>query len=340
MVASIIGPSACETQTFSPFAALHLSPVERKDLSVQVLVRTEPVVRLAARYPVSRTFAYQQARKASEALDATFEEPPESGERVLFQLPVTKNWLRQFILAQVLVGLHDEIYQGHRPVLVGLDARSLYGYLLADEDPADETTRGVHLLDLETQGLSPDRTIADGGRGLRAGQAAARRAEATAVELARDIRLLSDWMQGDILALAGLDVAERFQIWPSLVHQVAELQGLDPNQPAYWQREGALRKNLGCLLDPVRQAVRDIQAATPRASSLVENLNGRLRSYFFLRRQIGHGYLDLLRFFLNHRRFLRSEVSERVGKTPAQLLTGQPHPHWLELLGFTRFQRN
>jgi hypothetical protein len=81
-------------------------------------------------------------------------------------------------------------------------------------------------------------------------------------------------------------------------------------------------------------------AQTPRASSIVENLNYRLRSYFFLRRQIGHGYLDLLRFFLNHRRFLRSDRPERVAKSPAELLTGRKHPHWLEMLDYTRFRRN
>jgi hypothetical protein len=76
-----------------------------------------------------------------------------------------------------------------------------------------------------------------------------------------------------------------------------------------------------------------------RASSLVENLNSRLRSYFFLRRDVGPSYLELLRFFLNHRPYLRSAKSQRCGKTPAQLLTGQDHPHWLEMLGFQRFRR-
>ena len=40
----------------------------------------------------------------------------------------------------------------------------------------------------------------------------------------------------------------------------------------------------------------------------------------------------------NHRTFLRSHRPERVGKSPKELMTGQSHPHWLELLGFTRFQ--
>jgi len=34
--------------------------------------------------------------------------------------------------------------------------------------------------------------------------------------------------------------------------------------------------------------------------------------------------------------FTRSRRAERVGKTPRQLLTGQAHAHWLELLGFQR----
>jgi hypothetical protein len=75
----------------------------------------------------------------------------------------------------------------------------------------------------------------------------------------------------------------------------------------------------------------------PRAGSLVENLNSHLRNYFFLRRHIGNDYLDLLRFFFNHHLYARSNRPERVGKSPAELLSGNDHPHWLELLGFERF---
>ena len=79
-------------------------------------------------------------------------------------------------------------------------------------------------------------------------------------------------------------------------------------------------------------------ADTPRSSSLVENLNSRLRSYFTLRRHLGGSYLDLLRFFLNHRRFMRSRHAERQGKSPCELMTGQAHPHWLTLLGLGELQ--
>ncbi len=84
----------------------------------------------------------------------------------------------------------------------------------------------------------------------------------------------------------------------------------------------------------------DVQAMTdtPRCSSMVENLNSRLRNYFTLRRQLGSEYLGLLEFFLNHRTFLRSRVPERVDKSPKQLMTGSEHPHWLTMLGFGQLQ--
>jgi hypothetical protein len=89
----------------------------------------------------------------------------------------------------------------------------------------------------------------------------------------------------------------------------------------------------------VSTAVAEVARRVVRASSVAENFNSRLRPYFFLRRQLGPDYLALLQFFLNHRRFLRSEHPEREGKSPAELLTGQGHAHWLELLGYRRFTR-
>ena len=76
-------------------------------------------------------------------------------------------------LSGIRVGLHDEIFQGATPVLAGVDAQSTYCYLLAAEQHRDADTWGVHLLDAAEQGLRPDYTIADAGRGLRAGQKAA-----------------------------------------------------------------------------------------------------------------------------------------------------------------------
>src|SRR4051812_36420884 len=76
-------------------------------------------------------------------------------------------------LSGIRVGLHDEIFQGATPVLAGVDASSTYCYLLVAEQHRDADTWGVHLLDAAERGLRPDYTIADAGRGLRAGQQAA-----------------------------------------------------------------------------------------------------------------------------------------------------------------------
>ena len=56
-------------------------------------------------------------------------------------------------------------------------------------------------------------------------------------------------------------------------------------------------------------------AQIPRSSSLVENLNSRLRNYFTLHRHLGSTCLHLRRFFLNHRCFMRSRLVERIGKS-------------------------
>ena len=112
----------------------------------------------------------------------------------------------------------------------------------------------------------------------------------------------------------------------------------DEHCPTTLRRDAELHRRLGGRYRGVRDAVAEVAAGTVRASSVIENLNSRLRGYFFLRRHLGGAYLDLLRFFLNHRRFTRSEHPERVGKSPAELLTGSSHPHWVELLGYQRFQ--
>ena len=76
-------------------------------------------------------------------------------------------------------------------------------------------------------------------------------------------------------------------------------------------KEAALREKLRHHFHGLNAAVYELAKNVVRASSVIENLNSRLRTYFFLRRQLGPDYLALLQFFLNHRRFLRSEHAER-----------------------------
>ena len=148
-----------------------------------------------------------------------------------------------------------------------------------------------------------------------------------------------------LLAFAGvLDqklaaIAASFELPLPAVREVCLLHRKHKTSNAYWERWNQLHSQLSGKFCRVMEAVGKALEDTPRASSMVENLNSRLRNYFFLRRSLGDDYLNLLQFFLNHRQFMRSLKPERVGKSPKELLTRQPHPHWLELLGFERFQR-
>jgi hypothetical protein len=159
------------------------------------------------------------------------------------------------------------------------------------------------------------------------------------------VRALSNQRDQLLAFAAQLDqdlaaLAVPFQLPVATLREVFNLEALAPDSPARWPREAVLREQLGDRFWEVSMAIAELVHRTTRASSVIENLNSRLRNYFFLRRHLGPDYLALLQFFLNHRRFLRSERPERIGKSPNELLTGQRHPHWLEMLGYTRFSRN
>lgn len=316
-------------------------------------------------------------------------------------------------LSPIRVGAHDEIFQGEQPVLVGVDPHSTYCYLLAQEPGRDATTWGVHLLDLSARGLNVVHTIADAGKGLRAGQAEAwpgkpcwgdvfhaereagkatiyldnralgrigerdklerkmerakkraqgqsvskelalaRQHEAQAVQLADDMRLLAGWLHDDILCFNGPEASVRRELFDFVVlemkarehlapHRIApvrtalenqrddllafaeaidqqiqkiaahqqapveqvraafELLRLSPSAPQRWELNASLWASLGERYHAINQELAKLRDQIVRASSMVENLNSRLRRYFFLRREVGPDYLELLRFFLN-----------------------------------------
>ena len=496
-------PTAAHPRSTNSGPAHALGSQQRQRLAVAALAGTVPITELADQTHVSRRFVYRQQDIARKALNNAFDPPP-ADNAVLFHLPVTKHWIRQFTLGLVLIGhcplrgvvelfhdffdhnlslgtvhnivhsavararqfnarydlspvrigAHDEIFQNGQPVLVGVDVASTFCYLLHAEEHRDADTWGVRLLELQDHGLRPDATIADAGRGLRAGQALAwpdtpcrgdvfhalrdlgqlvrfldnraygvvdacdqqqrrmtrakrhgrgntqskrlalvRQEQDRAIALADDVSVLIDWLRDDIFAVAGPDhptrgqlfdfvvaelesresrcphqigpvvgalrnqrddllafaaaldqqlaaVAKEYEVSPALVREVLAVSASAERCPATWQRDAELRRRLGSRYRGVQDAVAEIASGTVRASSVIENLNSRLRGYFFLRRHLGDAYLDLLRFFLNHRRFGRSEHPERVGQSPAELLTGSSHPHWVELLGYQRFQHN
>ncbi len=100
-------------------------------------------------------------------------------------------------------------------------------------------------------------------------------------------------------------IAQSFHIPLSWVREVCLWQKKPLSQNIYWQRWSQLYQKLSDKFLEVKQAVEEALKSTPRASSLLENLNSRLRNYFHLRKHLGSDYLQLLRFFLNYRRFVR-----------------------------------
>ena len=83
-------------------AAARLPGSDRKDLAIQALAGSGTVSDLAARHGVSRKFIYQQTHKAVAALDDAFLSATPDDE-VLFELAVTKAWLRQVIVGLTLI---------------------------------------------------------------------------------------------------------------------------------------------------------------------------------------------------------------------------------------------
>ncbi len=148
-----------------------------------------------------------------------------------------------------------------------------------------------------------------------------------------------------VIAFAGLldqklaEIALGLKVPLQTVREVCLLHRQHPTSNAYWERWNQLHAQLSGKFHAVMESMSAALKQLPRARTLVENLNSRLRNYFFLRRTLGAPYLGLLQFFLNHRCFIRSAVPERVGKSPKQLMTSASHPHWLELLGFQLFRQ-
>jgi len=484
------------------YSAQLMNATKRKSLALEVITSKSPLTKIAEIHQVSHKFLYGQKNKAISAIDDAFLSTEQENE-VLYNLPITKSWIKQCITALTLnchssfrgaskfcedlldyqisvgsiynimrtniikaqeinnqenlsnigLGAPDEIFHHNKPVLTGVDIRSLYCYLLSQEQHRDGDTWAIHLLDLKKKGLNPERFIADYGTGLRDGHqmifpktpcdadnfhitktlielrryfrnclktaisyrkqlenkmekakelgqhqkyshklGLAKKQEKKMQDLSTTINILVSWMEHDILNKAGPDPATRYKLFDFVVSEFKKLEELHPHRIRSVRIALQNQRNLllafsevldnkfekiaerfSCSLQTVwkicelqrcdyestnyiirsipfqlqfeeefeliEDAVIAAMNTTERTSSMIENLNSRLSPYFFLRREIGHGYLDLLRFYLNHTPFLRSEQQHRIGKTPTEILTGKTHNHWLEMLEFERFKR-
>ncbi len=109
----------------------------------------------------------------------------------------------------------------------------------------------------------------------------------------RPVRVALQNQRDGLLAFAGVldaklaDIAQAHGIAEPLVREACLLHRSPTTSPAYWQVWNQLRAQTGGKFRTLFAAVSRAMAHTPRSSSLVENLNSRLRSYFTLRRHLG-----------------------------------------------------
>ena len=102
----------------------------------------------------------------------------------------------------------------------------------------------------------------------------------------------------------------------------------------YFEIEYALWDMLKDGYDAARALFAQQLKAVKKASSLVENLNGRIRKYMDVKRVVPTGFFVLLKVYFNMRKYRRSRCHERVGKSPLELLTGEPNASFLDALGY------
>ena len=134
-----------------------------------------------------------------------------------------------------------------------------------------------------------------------------------------------------------LQLAKHFNVAVETIWAVCYTARYGMDSCKYNERSSALETLIGEQYDEIEDAVLLVMETTHRCSSMVENLNSRVRPYLDERKSVSQKLLGLIQFYLNHKPFMRSKHQRLVNKTPAQAMTGKPHKPWLEMLGFKCF---
>ncbi len=104
-----------------------------------------------------------------------------------------------------------------------------------------------------------------------------------------------------------------------------------------WERS-RIEYELGSLLcaryTEVRGEFERILRSARRASGMVENVNGRIRTHMNLKRIVPRKFFILMKVYFNTKKYRRSRILQRIGKSPIELLTGKEYPEFLECIGF------
>jgi hypothetical protein len=134
------------------------------------------------------------------------------------------------------------------------------------------------------------------------------------------------------LNLKFVEVALAHDIPLTTVWDVCYLARYGFDSIKYQEASGTLEILIGEHYEAVEDAVLHILDTTHRCSSMVENFHSRLHPYLAENKIVTQKILDLIRFYLNHKPFMRSAHTQLIGKTPAEAFTGKVHKPWLEML--------
>lgn len=134
-------------------------------------------------------------------------------------------------------------------------------------------------------------------------------------------------------------LAARYEISINTIWDICYTARYGIDSCNYHDKSFELEVVVGEKYEEIEDAVLAILEKTHRCSSMVENLNSRVRPYLDKRKSVSQKTLGLIQFYLNHKPFMRSKHKRLVNKTPAEAMTGKPHKPWLEMLGFPCFKR-
>ena len=123
---------------------------------------------------------------------------------------------------------------------------------------------------------------------------------------------------------------------PALLESAYRLRRYVPNSASYIKAKQNACQEMRCSwkdMSDAEELVSSVISITPRASSLVENLNSRIRPTLSKKRYSSPKFLELKRLYLNLRPYIRSRKDERKGKSPYELVTGDNSVNFFALLG-------
>ena len=85
-------------------AAMQMSGTTRAELALEAIKKSKPITALSDVYNVSRQFIHKQKNKAVDSINKVFSNADikSDDEKILFNIPVTKSWVKQIILSLIM----------------------------------------------------------------------------------------------------------------------------------------------------------------------------------------------------------------------------------------------